>query len=650
MPTLGQRLAREDARRFVGRERELGLLEAMLVDDPPASVAFVHGEGGIGKSALLRELARRAARHGRRARLIEGRDLDPVPGALEHALAGAEEDSQPLLLFDTWERMAAADGFLRGRVLPRLPERTVAVIASRTAPAAEWFQEGWEQVVLELALKPLPLPDAKALVAERGVADRRLADHVVHWAGGSPLALTLGADAARVDPELDPAGIERDPDLVRALLRRLDRAELDPAHQDVVAVAALARVVDARLLAAVLPGVDAAAGEAWLRGLTFAEPLGAGITLHELVRRAIRSDLRARTPQREAELRTRLADHLHARATAGESRLLVDLAELVEDPHVRWGFGADGSVDFRVDTVRDEDEPLVRAALADVFGSDEYWEGMAPFFAHAPQHVTVARDVRETPAGVCIAATPHTASAVAEADAVLGPRLAHARERAAHGGAVVWRDSLNLAAFGDPASPVLAILNTAAILRNDVGSLRYSYLPIDPTNPLAVRFAEGVGAQREPALDAHAGGRVIECHVLDHGPGGVIGLVRAQVHREAGVAAAAPASEHATADDVREALRRAHQPPALAASPLARGTEPGERAASVRALLDRAVVEAFGPGPDEELLRQVLRRGYLDEDANHERAMREVHVSRATYFRRLREASDRVAEWVVRPT
>jgi putative protein kinase ArgK-like GTPase of G3E family len=87
--TLGQRLALQDARRFVGRERELGLLEAMLVDDPPASVAFVHGEGGIGKSALLRELARRAARHGRRARLIEGRDLDPVPGALEHALAGA---------------------------------------------------------------------------------------------------------------------------------------------------------------------------------------------------------------------------------------------------------------------------------------------------------------------------------------------------------------------------------------------------------------------------------------------------------------------------------------------------------------------------------------------------------------------------------
>ena len=50
MPTLGQRLARADARRFVGRDRELGLLEAMLVDDPPASVAFVHGAAGSARA------------------------------------------------------------------------------------------------------------------------------------------------------------------------------------------------------------------------------------------------------------------------------------------------------------------------------------------------------------------------------------------------------------------------------------------------------------------------------------------------------------------------------------------------------------------------------------------------------------------------
>ncbi len=146
---------------------------------------------------------------------------------------------------------------------------------------------------------------------------------------------------------------------------------------------------------------------------------------------------------------------------------------------------------------------------------------------------------------------------------------------------------------------------------------------------------------------------MIECHVLDHGPSGLLGLIRDQVHREAGVAVSTSPRRQASADDVRDALRRAHEPTALAASPLAHGTDPAERAASVRELLDRAVAEAFGEGPEEELLRRILRRGYLDEDAAHERAMHECHVSRATYFRRLKEASERVVEWVVshvRPT
>ena len=195
---------------------------------------------------------------------------------------------------------------------------------------------------------------------------------------------------------------------------------------------------------------------------------------------------------------------------------------------------------------------------------------MAPFFAEAPQYVTVARDPADRPAGLCIATTPGTASPVAERDPLLGPRLDHARARAAHGDALVWRDSLDLVArLGDTGSRVLAVLNTAAILRTGAGSLRFSYLPIDPMNPAAVRFAEGVGARREPDLDAHVGGRVIECHVLDHGPSGLLGLIRDQVHREAGVAVAASPRRQANADDVRDALRRAHEPTALAASPLA---------------------------------------------------------------------------------
>ena len=61
MATLADRVAARDRQRFVGRDSELELFDSLLSDDPPANVVLVHGPGGIGKSALLREVARRTA-------------------------------------------------------------------------------------------------------------------------------------------------------------------------------------------------------------------------------------------------------------------------------------------------------------------------------------------------------------------------------------------------------------------------------------------------------------------------------------------------------------------------------------------------------------------------------------------------------------
>ena len=85
--TLGTRLSQRDKVRFVGRARELALLDGLFVDDPPASVVLVHGPGGIGKSTLLRAVARRAEERGWTPVFIEGRDLPPVADAVATALA-----------------------------------------------------------------------------------------------------------------------------------------------------------------------------------------------------------------------------------------------------------------------------------------------------------------------------------------------------------------------------------------------------------------------------------------------------------------------------------------------------------------------------------------------------------------------------------
>ena len=97
---------------------------------------------------------------------------------------------------------------------------------------------------------------------------------------------------------------------------------------------------------------------------------------------------------------------------------------------------------------------------------------------------------------------------------------------------------------------------------------------------------------------------------------------------------------------VRSALRNYDRPSELASSPLAAGATPLQRANSVRALLDQAVQCAFGTSPDECLQRNAVVLGYMDPTITHESAAHALHLSRASYFRRLRAAVDRVAEWV----
>src|SRR3954470_3695476 len=188
--TLADRLAEADEERFVGRRRELALFDRLLVEDPPAHVVLLHGPGGLGKSTLLREVARRGRARGFDPVMVDGRALDPVPGEIERALAGVEELWRPLILLDTFERIEALGGWLRERLLPGLPAGAVVVLAGRRPPDPDWMQGGWESLVVEMPLAPLAEEDALELIHAHGVGREGTARELLLWAEGSPLALS----------------------------------------------------------------------------------------------------------------------------------------------------------------------------------------------------------------------------------------------------------------------------------------------------------------------------------------------------------------------------------------------------------------------------------------------------------------------------
>ncbi len=389
--TLATRLERRDRDRFTGRHAEVEFLDRCLdSDDPPACVIHVCGPGGIGKSTLLREIARRSRARGRTVVALDGRELGPDPEVLEAALRAVADDAAPVILLDSYEKMTALDSWLRRDLLLSLPDETVIVTAGRGAPDAGWFQGGWESVTARIDLAAMPPDEARKLLAAYGVADSRVAA-IIEWAAGSPLALALAADAAATDADWSAAHAPDRPDILRALLHRLVETDLQDIRPSALGIAVVARSTTPELLQAVLPGEDAEAAYRQLASLTVTEPLGGGIMMHELVRKALLADLRLRNPELERDVRRRIADYLYERGVAGDSLVIIDMAHLVENPVIRWGFGWDGNVGMRVDTVRQGDAEKAELAPNDGI-SRLWWQQSRRYFYEAPARVAIARD------------------------------------------------------------------------------------------------------------------------------------------------------------------------------------------------------------------------------------------------------------------
>jgi hypothetical protein len=144
----------------------------------------------------------------------------------------------------------------------------------------------------------------------------------------------------------------------------------------VLAVAAIARVTTPEMLDAVLPAGDAEGAYERLRSLSFSEPVGDGLALHELVRKALRADLRRRAPDRDRELRRRITDHLFQRAQAGDPLMAIALAAHIDNRRRRQRVTVVGSYSLPGRGLSGSE----RSNLSErpTQGRQKTWSGMAP--------------------------------------------------------------------------------------------------------------------------------------------------------------------------------------------------------------------------------------------------------------------------------
>lgn len=346
--TLGDALSAARHRGFVGRDRELSrCLEAFRAERGPR-LHFVYGPGGIGKTALLRELEIRCREAGLDAVRLDARAV-PAEGASGAGLPEAGlSDRHDVVLIDNFVPGEEAEARLLDRLLPGLSADAHVVVARRQPPSAKWRADaGWKDLMALVPLRGFERWETEAFLSSRRVDPERH-DRLHRITGGHPLALALAA-ASGSDSGADP-GTASGPhqeagtvpldktvpldetlpfEVIEGLLERLRQEVPSRRHFAALEASSVVRTTQEPLLAALMPDDDVSELFDWLAGLSFVERTPDGLRPHDVVRAALRDHLAWRDPTRLVRVYDR-----------AQSWYLEQLVSLRGQPHGRGATGA----------------------------------------------------------------------------------------------------------------------------------------------------------------------------------------------------------------------------------------------------------------------------------------------------------------------
>lgn len=583
-----------DAEHFVGREAELAVVSELIDEGTPSRILFVHGPGGIGKSALLRAAARLAEQAGF---AVEAHDARTLAGGLDELLRQLSGSGvgPHFLVVDEVDRLGSMLAPLRDALLDRLPEDARIVLAGRGEPEQSWRANGLPSIVVDLPLGPLADDGADAYLALRGISDLRRRARVVAWARGYPLALTVAASApgGRLGTGLESHLEER----LTAWLAGRSMLDVD---REVLEVAAIARIVDGRLLAAALPGRNTRELLPRLQALPIAQTLGWGSSIHPVLADAIRDRMKATSPSHYRQLVRRIAENLAMRARLGDMDALIELSLLIEEPEYRRAISNEPSRSFYADRPRAEE--------FDEFGRSQGFD-CGPDWAELRAWRDVGTEfVLRHASGdpmlwVCL--MPITQLGELGAIAVSQRAAAHRI------GSRPDRSFATVALFADG-----SVAEHEEVSRLASGAfMRHAGMP-----DLEVILMSFPAPDRRPgpnAIDSYeigdAGPRTVA--VSDFRPHGAAGFVEAIVLAEQGFVSHEPGNAELLAP-----------------------TDDPEREARLRAVLD----ETFGDSPEDRRLRAILEAAHLGPRLSEAALLTRFHVGRTTWYRLLRTARERV--------
>jgi hypothetical protein len=649
------------------------------------SVLVVHGPGGVGKSTLLAMMASRARADGATVAMVDGRDVEVTTPGLRAAVLAALEDgpdhvgrdeeargeARRVLFIDAFEMVVALEDWFFGKLLADLPADVLVVLAGREPPGARVRADpGVRSITHVIALRNLPFADAERYLALEGLPVE-LAARVAAVAFGHPLALSLAVDLHRrgvIGDRPEQFQFGRVPDLVQALLQRLVDEVPSEHHRQALAVLALTRRTDQRLLRDLIEGSDSATLFDWLRSLSFVDAEPEGLVPHDLAREVLVADLRWRDQSAFDELHAGLFRHFiaRARAASGLARQQATADAMHLAKHNMWvgaNWDADALTHGYADRLRPNDADRL-IEMARRHEGDESARLVRHWLDRQPDNVVVFRAPGPEPVGFVIHIALHAA---AEHDFALDPGARTLWEYARRHGpprpsedVTVWTFNIDDAAYQQVATPTWT-LGTVVHSQRHFALARPSweffvYRDADYwSGPMA--FAD---LSRIPEADYELGGHRYAVFGRDWRVAGFDDWLELMAERMRRLTPddvlpderpppLLVLDERTFADAVRAALRDLHRPDRLASNPLLRSRlvseasgEGGDDAASrLRLAVERAAA-TLGQSPATAKYLRAVDRTYLRPAGTQERAAEVLDLPFSTYRRHLGRGVDAI--------
>lgn len=670
--TLGDRLARARRARFVGRAAELARFDRMLAGQAEP-VWFLHGPGGIGKTTLLAEFARRAEAAGRIVLEIDARHVAATPAGWRQALdsvlaAEAAPGGLPppgsVLLVDTFEAVSAIELWLRDHELPNYPDNVLVLLAGRSPADVHWrLDAGWADVAVVSTLAPWSEAEARDYLLAR-LGEPSDLEGLLQRGAGVPLLLALLADARRQGrsqalPDADTSAPAMREPLVRELMARFDRELTDPMRRDAFGALVIARSLTLPLLTDVVSAGAAQDLYDWLSGLPFVQEGEHGLQIHDLVRASFSAVHSLRDPAHVKRLQDCVMQHVIRRTPLlgreDATRHLKDWFFLLQrtasgdfldhrhlDSHYLDHLQPKRDATAVLDLVR---QRLGRQCAASV----AHWLQQAPGMFR----VSRSREGAMTGVIMVLELTELPIGAI-EADPVVARVWRYVQEqRAPRPKGSVWCVRLTLDAAGDDLPNPTATLggmwmNSRTLLEPRAD---WNVMLHHNTEPMAALYATLTRfnwQRRTPALDHETDGRTWWAWTRD--------FVTEPVPAEWRPPVASPTPGEAPALDrdsfaaaVRDGLRHYLRDEQLAASPLrhclafTQGATAPAPPVALRAALSDAV-QALAHHPADLKFHRALQQTWLTPGAKQEAVAADLGLPFNTYRYHLARGAERVAQ------